>query len=496
MKKIILADDDFLVRSYLSQLVDWEANGYMLAGVAQDGEQALELAEKLKPDIVIADIDMPVMNGIALLQKLKEKRNPARVVMLSCHDDFEYVKEAMRIGADEYLLKDAVTPEKLLQTLKEIAPAESDAAAEDTKELTEEQERKQLLQLLEGTVLSCESIAPDAVIAVRLTEYEETMAYQPVEQRELFYHSFRQTCEGAGRNLEEVRCVHVRGGLFAVLCQFHAGMSRQSQQLALRETASSLVQEADRHFAIAVKVGVSDAAEYSTDTSVCWSGAKDALEHAFYQPGSIFYAWQCGKMGNMLPRAAEEFLKEAEELAAHRDSAEIKTMLAAALESFSQEQTRESLVAGWLHSADRKLGVETRPMPKRFSDLREIVQVYPTVCEEMLPDVGQYSKGVADTIRFIQEHYRENISLTDAANAVHLTTTYLSFVFHKETDITFSEYLQSCRINHAKELLERTNERVREIGALVGYNDNRHFSRIFKKTTGMTPQEYRKEWRK
>lgn len=306
MKRILLADDDFLVRSYLSQLVDWEANGYMLAGVAQDGAQALELAEKLQPDIVIADIDMPVMNGISLLQKLRERRHPAKVIMLSCHDDFEYVKEAMRTGAEEYLLKDTVTPEKLLQTLQELAPADD---TEETQERMEEQEREQLLRLLEGTALSCESIAPDAVIAVRLTEYEETMAYQPMEQREQFYRSFLQTCEGAGKNLAAVRCIHVRGGLFAVLCAFRTGMGRQSQQLALRETATALVQEADRHFAAAVKLGVSDAAEYSTEISSCWRDAKNALEHAFYQPGSIFYAWQCGKMGDMLPRAAEEFLK-------------------------------------------------------------------------------------------------------------------------------------------------------------------------------------------
>ncbi|MDO4175179.1 MAG: response regulator [Eubacteriales bacterium] len=493
MKRIILADDDFLVRSYLAQLIDWEANGYTLAGVAQDGAQALELAEQLQPDVVIADIDMPVLDGIALLHKLKERGHPAKIVMLSCHDDFEYVKEAMRTGADEYLLKDAVTPEKLLQTLQELTPVDT---AEEPKTLTAEQERKQLLQLLEGTILSCASIAPDAVIAVRLTEYEETIAYQPAEQREKFYRSFLQTCEDVGQNLAAVRCVHVRGGLFAVLCAFRAGMSRQAQQLVLRETAAALVQEADRHFAAAVKLGVSDIAEHSTETSVCWNDAKNALEHMFYQPGSIFYAWQCGRMGDMLPRAAEEFLKAAENLTAHRDSAATKRMLGAALEAFAREQTRESLVAGWLHSADHKLGIETRPMPRRFSALREMVQVYLAACEEMLPDTAQYSEGVANTIRYIQEHFRENITLTDAANAVHLTTTYLSYVFHKETDITFSEYLQSCRINHAKQLLERTDERVGDVGALVGYNDNRHFSKVFKKATGMTPQEYRRARRK
>lgn len=489
MKRVLLVDDDFLVRSYLSQLLNWEANGYELVGAAQDGAQALEMVGKYAPDIVIADIDMPVMNGIDLLCRLKEQNYSGHVIMLSCHDDFEYVKEAMRIGAEEYLLKDMLTPEKLLQTLETIAPTDTE---QRSVRQTREQEDKQLLQLLDGTAVSCESIRPNAVIAVQVTEYEDKIAYQPVEQKEEFYKALAQTCETAASNMKAFRCIHVRGGLFAGFCVFHSGMGKQEKQLALRETASVLVQDADRHFAIAVKLGVSDASEYETDVAACWDSAQNALSHAFYQPGSIFYAWQCGGMGSYLPRAAAEFLKKAEELAARRDTEAFQQALDDALEAFQQEQTRESQVAYWLHSADKLLNLPVRPLPKRFAQLRDMVQSYVNVCEEMLPDTEQYSDGVAAAIRFLQEHYRENITLSDAAKAVHLTTAYLSYVFHKETEITFSEYLQSCRINHAKKLLENTDEHVRDIGGMVGYNDNRHFSKVFKRATGMTPQEYRK----
>lgn len=493
MRSILLVDDDFLVRSYLSQLIDWEANGYMLAGVARDGAEALEMTNKLHPDLVIADIDMPVMNGIELLQEYKKQGKAPHIIMLSCHDDFDYVKEAMKLGADEYLLKDAITPEKLLHTLQELLPEE---AEETNAPLTEEQMRKQLLHLLDGTALSGGSISPDAVFAVRLIDYEETIAYQPIEQREKFYRTFTQTYDSLNKEIVNLRSVHVRGGLFAVLCEFSTGMGKQQQQTLLQEVASALVQEAERHFAIAVKVGVSDSTEYSTETAACWDQAKNALEHAFYQRGRIFYAWQCGRMGEILPRAAADFLREAEELTAHRNRDALNHLLQQTLDAFMREQTREDLVAGWLHRADRIFGIETRPMPKAFDSLQEMVQVYPVACEEMLPDTEQFSEGVADTICYLKEHYREEISLSDAANAVHLTTTYLSYVFHKETGITFSEYLQSCRINRAKDLLEHTEERVREIGALIGYRDNRHFSKVFKKATGMTPQEYRRMQRK
>lgn len=116
-----------------------------------------------------------------------------------------------------------------------------------------------------------------------------------------------------------------------------------------------------------------------------------------------------------------------------------------------------------------------RKQPQHFSELEGREQEFLAFCEELLPDLSQYSEPVAQTIRFIQKNYGENISLNDASEAVHLNAAYLSFVFHKETEITFSEYLTACRINRAKELLLQTDEKVKEIGRQAGYRDNRAF---------------------
>lgn len=489
MIQIVFADDDFMVRSYLSQLVDWEQNGYRLAGIAKDGVQALQMIEQIHPEIVITDIEMPMMNGIDLLRKLKQEQNSAKVIMLSCHDDFEYVKEAMRIGADEYLLKDEITAEKLLHTLREVAPQ---AERKEKTEVIQESERKMLLRLLDGMALRCSCIKPNAVFAVRVMDYEERIAFQPAERREQFYNAFAHTCVHVGRKLNCIRAVHVRGGLFAILCEVPKKSSRQEQLYILQENAAAFASEFERIYEFPVLIGVSGLADEQADIADCWNQAQEAMGHSFYHSGNIFYAWQYPAVWNRLPASAERFLEQADEMAAHKSSSEMKRLLDTVLTEFSDQQTPRDLVANWVRSADRLLGVDIRQAPKRFADVQEMVGVYLTVSEEMLPDTDQYSEGVAAAIRYIQEHYRENISLSDAADSVHLASTYLSYVFHKETEITFSEYLQSCRINHAKELLERTGTRIREVGELAGYHDNRHFSKIFKKATGMTPQEYRK----
>ena len=99
------ADDDFLVRSYLKTLDSWEKAGYEIVDDAEDGEEAYGFLQKEKIDVLVTDLTMPVMDGIELIRKIREENRDIYIIVLSCHDDFEYVKEAMRLGADEYVLK-------------------------------------------------------------------------------------------------------------------------------------------------------------------------------------------------------------------------------------------------------------------------------------------------------------------------------------------------------------------------------------------------------
>lgn len=108
MFQTLLVDDDFLVRSYLKTLDSWEKAGYEVVRDVQDGEEALEVMNQEKIDIVVTDISMPLMDGIELIKAVKKNWPEVSVIVLSCHDDFEYVKEAMRLGADEYILKNTL----------------------------------------------------------------------------------------------------------------------------------------------------------------------------------------------------------------------------------------------------------------------------------------------------------------------------------------------------------------------------------------------------
>ena len=114
MYKVIIADDDFLVRTYLKQMIDWEAHGFTIAGDAKNGKEALRLIEQERPALVITDICMPVLDGIGLIHEMRDRGLPGHILVLSGHDDFSYVHEAMKLGIDDYLLKDDLTPENIL----------------------------------------------------------------------------------------------------------------------------------------------------------------------------------------------------------------------------------------------------------------------------------------------------------------------------------------------------------------------------------------------
>ena len=118
MRKALLADDDFLVRSYLKMLSSWEKAGFEIAADVRDGEEALEILEQQEIELVVTDIAMPLMDGIELIREIRKKYPDIYVIVLSCHDEFEYVKKAMKEGADEYVLKSTLNEESLYTFLK------------------------------------------------------------------------------------------------------------------------------------------------------------------------------------------------------------------------------------------------------------------------------------------------------------------------------------------------------------------------------------------
>ena len=128
MIKALIVDDDFLVRMFLKQLINWESQGFELVGDACGGEEALELIDQFSPELIITDLSMPGMDGIELIERTRARLPDSYIIALSCHGEFEYVKEAMKQGANEYVLKNLLDASGLCKQL-ETARTKLESAA-------------------------------------------------------------------------------------------------------------------------------------------------------------------------------------------------------------------------------------------------------------------------------------------------------------------------------------------------------------------------------
>ncbi|MGN1014696.1 MAG: response regulator [Butyricicoccus sp.] len=494
MIKVLLVDDDFLVRTFLFRITDWEKHGYTVVGTAQDGEEALQMVQEYQPDIIITDISMPVMNGIELIRRLKQSGNTANIIVLSCHDDFEYVKEAMKLGIDEYVLKNLLTEESLLKLLDGMKQSIVSTGQGGLQFHAPDEEREYYLQLLSGRDPKPEDrFFTSAAMAVSILNYDTHVAMMPIEQQKRFHSSFAQICREACQNVPAVRCVHVQQGQYAVLLDFSGIPSVYDRREKIQQYASTVVRYAQRYLAVSVCVGTSRAEGFGTDAQRCWQEATDALNERFYAPQVIFYGWQMEACAKEIPPLAVAFSEKIADYIDRKDGGTIRQQWEASLEEFRSRHTQQRLVQEWLRQTDRRAGISQRLIPDKLEDFRGMESAYLSFREEILPEPDSYSSAVSRTIRYLQENHRDNVSLQTAADQVHLNPAYLSHIFSKETGITFSEYLLSCRINTAKELLSRTGDKIRDVGAQSGFADYRNFCKTFKRVTGVTPQNYRKQ---
>lgn len=523
MYKTVIVDDDFLVRSYLKQLKAWEKSGYQIIADLRDGEEALSYIEKEKTDLVVTDISMPLMDGIELIRRLRQKDLGVYVIVLSCHDDFEYVKEAMKLGANEYVLKNSLNEESLAELLDKTKPS----LAGMQRLQKEEDETKKLVQmgrhslryrffngLLSGSLSGEErekkrveagivgKYANSAVVSLFIPGFQEMKGKLPELELERYSRHMldkltKSLLELLGEEKQYVEEVYLGEGVFCCfldLSQMHR-MSLMKQRLTSVATAClRCSREEETAFAVAVS-GICFGGEGIREA---YQQIRELTKLYFYEDNTILYYEGEPLVGHELPDRVKELQKE---IAAHITGGQPDKMQAAfgqAVELFCACHTEGRLVIHWLKELEQRIGV-TRSA-EGYSAIIKIGQLK-DICEEYrrelfavkkrgIPDsAGPVIRVVAD---YLHEHYREQIGLTDAAEAAKVNSAYLSYLFKQEMGIGFSNYLMELRIEYAKGLLKNTNEKIKEVAILSGIPDYHYFSKAFKKMTGMSPADYRR----
>lgn len=531
MLKVFLVEDEFVVREGIKNNIDWKAHGYEFCGEASDGELAFPMIQKLRPDIVITDIRMPFMDGLVLSRLIKKELPQIEIIILTGYEEFEYAKEAIKIGIARYLLK-PINGEELLKEVDAIAvkineKREEGEIKEKYKRDMEEnylQERKALFQYL---VTGSKSVAELLEMADRLNIDLSSLWYniillktRAVDQSHDEYSDSLIEIERQLKVLDEEtrllsfdRNLEGKALLFRAdsketleklqedyLCRFKGILENYGQIRffggigvpvnRLRELPASF-ESASRAFAH----------RYLVDESLILDSAN--LEQRSYLEKDEF------NLSDVNPKQIDrgkirEFLKVGDREETIYFVEEFFKDIGSSM--FKSNMFRQYIIMDVYFCIvdfleDLKFNKEdlevfdvgASVMQSEENAMKYIVDALDKALEmrEKMA-VNRYGHVVDEVMRYIEENYADDeLSLNLIASHVNFSPNHLSMIFSQQTGQTFIKYLTEYRMKKAKELLRCTGKRSSVISAEVGYKDSHYFSYLFKKTQGMTPTQYR-----
>ena len=504
MCRVLLVDDEAMARAGLRDTFDWEGNGYRLVGEAANGLKALKWIESKEVDILITDIAMPVMDGLELTRKTRQLCPWVKVLLLSCHSDFEYVREGIRLGASDYILKptlDAGTLKQALDRMQQMLEEEKqlqmmmDQHRANSREISKRKAESIFLKALHGDRDSAAQLlelrcAEDYQVAV--CEFIDENRQQGWTEP---FIAFRQALY---ERADEAVIVQIRSGCAAVWLPSGSGH-------AFFGTGNIL----PSGLKIAVKTGLSSTYDSGSQMTEAFEDAEACLDACFFfGQGHIVRADQ-------LPWASSP---ASEQECVSRTFLALRAALSVMDLRRCEELVRQ-LAARWklgklarqdvLREAEEVLGqiifygkggLTGMPQIGDLAGLPYVDDVISRVEEGLehlrsghdaaSPESTLHQRTVHRAIQYIHEHYMESITLQEVADHVSVSRNYFSELFKRETGRNFIDFVIDLRINRAKELLAATSLRVYEVAEQAGFNDVKYFSKLFKKIVGMTPAEY------
>lgn len=543
MLKIFLAEDEVIVRETIKRMIPWEELGFELVGEAADGEMALPLLIRQKPDLLITDIKMPFMDGLTLAKLAKKELPELKIVILSGYDDFNYAKQAINIGVEDYLLK-PITKNALIERISEIR---SRYEHEKTQKKYYEKFQREMQAyeknssrdffeaLVRGSMDMMEVYKKAEKLGVDIVAEAYNILIFTMNSEEDFSGQKEGYSEWEAESLEmleEFFSGHPSAMLFRSNI-FSYGVLLKGQKESIKEITKECVgkiqgilkrKESKREWFLAVGQPV----ERLSQIKKSYHTASRAFSQRYLYVENILYY---DEMEMMEHRSGQADTNDN----AYLKKVDVNALNPAILQKFLsngiQEET-ENFVKDYFYAIGQEpmeslvfrnyvilnvrfsvitflkgLGCDTEGMePENTEEILaesgKNIESAIAYAEKMVSQAitirdqnsGNKNRSILKTaVDFIESHYmEEEISLNTVANVANVSANHFSALFSQNMGQTFIEYLTSLRMNKAKELLRCTGMRSSEIAGEIGYKDAHYFSYLFKKTQGMTPSDYRK----
>jgi two-component system, response regulator YesN len=533
MTSILIADDAPIIRFSLERILSQADIGLEPIWLAENGEEAVVLAQQHRPDIVLIDIKMPGLNGLQAISRIREKQPGLKFVMLTAYNEFSYVQKALKLGARDYLLK-PVRPDKLIELLveiqKEIEVERRDlrtvAMVKDSLQKTLPVIEANLVEnLIRGTApedvtvsdalayLGKRLIRP-VVFVCKVDDFDAFAQKQTAVALQQLYLNLVETVRNALPDSRRALVGYSKPGRAVAIVSTEQGLTMAIQLRALGETIRQAVAAA---LPVTVSVGIGQSCLDLASIPLSYAeanlarryhrrlegnkvvGIEDILENLPAQGESVFYlvekeralvkAVEANQQQNarqlineIVDYLTQQYRAKPEGMKNH--CAELVTLAAWGAIGAG---VAEAQALDMLHQQVRVLaGRQSVPEIRAWAlnSLAELLTLVQALA--VRPD------AVQQAMAYIQTHYANaDISLHTVAEAVNLSPSHLSAQFKSRMGLSYSKYLTAVRLEEAQKLLRTTDWSVTAVAEAVGYPNVTNFYRLFQRQFGMTPAIYR-----
>jgi two-component system response regulator YesN len=532
MYRVMIVEDEILVRLGLRNAIRWDRFHMEVVADVANGLEAMNVYEQLKPNIIITDLKMPVMDGMELIARIRGHDHETKIIILSCIEDFDMVRQAIHYGVREYILKLTMTPADMEEVLERVAMEIEQGtkllSADPTineNHLIEKLFKDYLFrQLYTADELQrilhkmCRQLSDRGlmILIVEIDYFDRVKERFRGEQDDFISHTLLDVLREVAKLYQRGEVFSVEKNRFVLIVDFPDVVSEQKREQILGEIIMDIHSKMKALYNVSVTVGISSMKNgFHTLPALYREGWMEIQSKFVRGAGKTLRNSHSERIS-----IKERVIEKLERLIALNDGFvnpaflnQLRMKIQAYLEvedSVGNEKKRivqlltqimqlPILIYQLNGEKYQKLSINDHDKLEKSESLDEALDVYRSYMKELFvlyESQTRYSKEITDTLRYINLHFERDLSLKEIADEVRLTPNYFSSLFVKETGHHVVDYIQLLRIEKAKSMLSQTFHKSYEIAMMTGFTDYSYFSRVFKKVTGYNPREFRRKYLK
>lgn len=533
--KILIVDDEMFVRIGIKTTLDWYKYGHEIVGEAEDGVEGIEMFNKYKPDIVLTDILMPAMNGLEFIRQVNKSNPFCRFIIMSCHNEFEYVREAMKLGVRDYIMKTTVKRDELLEIINkvsdEIKQEKIMADALNAEKMENFTNRHLIIREYMNRIID-ELETNDGEISCKFNELQlelkvpnlylilfsancyrnDGKEFEP-RHYDLLIHGITNIASEIFKQYAKAVVVKRNDKEVMVFINFDTMEDADITYKSLSDISNDVIKAVKEFLNIGISIGISPEISRFSDISNAYRKAASALERKFFVgPFNVIVYNDMYEADNSFKEKIVSLGQEILNAVKQMDFDKVDGFLEdigssdivkSGTDTTFVKNTFLNLILNLIKHVEYEfLNKEEVSMIEfspneilKFEYFEDLLEHISRVIHEIMGVIEnkfnmKYKFTINKLKEMLQRDSSEEISLNEAAEYVSLSPGYFSRLFKKLTGENFIDYLIKVKMEKAKSMI-RNGEKLWMIAQKLGYTEVSSFSRIFKRMEGISPLQYR-----